>query len=66
MKSVKIVSSALVISAFLVALGGLAGCEKSEGPAEQAGKEVDEAVEHIGDKMEEAGDKIQDAVKSDK
>lgn len=65
MKSVQIVSSALVISALLAALGGLAGCEKSEGPAEQAGKEVDKAVEQLGEQMEKAGDSIQDAAKSD-
>lgn len=38
-----------------------AGCEP-EGPAERAGKKVDDAVEEAGDKLEDAGDKIEDAV----
>jgi hypothetical protein len=37
-------------------------CEK-EGPAERAGKKVDNAVAKAGDKIEAAGDKIQDATK---
>jgi hypothetical protein len=56
------VSAALVMSALLLALSG---CQKQEGPAEQAGKEVDKAVEHVGDKMEEAGDRIKDATTPD-
>lgn len=38
---------------------GLAGCEK-EGPAEKAGKEIDQAVEDVGEAIEEAGDEIRD------
>lgn len=45
----------------LLALGGVAGCEK-EGPAERAGKTMDDAVEDVGDKLEDAGDKAEDAV----
>lgn len=52
----------------------LAGCEK-EGPAEQAGKNIDDAVEEmqesaedtgdkVMDKMEQAGDRIEDATDS--
>ncbi len=54
---------ALIISAFLVALPG---CEKQEGPAERAGKEVDKVVDKAGQQIEKAGDKIQDAAKGDK
>lgn len=36
-------------------------CDK-EGPAEKAGKKIDEAVEKSGDKIEEAGDKVEDAL----
>jgi hypothetical protein len=49
----------------LATLGDLAGCEKSEGPAEQAGKEVDKVAEQVGEQMKKAGDSIQDAAKSD-
>ncbi len=58
MRPVKIVGTAVAVGALLAALSG---CEKQEGPAEQAGKQVDEAVEHVGDQMEKAGDSIKDA-----
>jgi len=44
----------------------LSGCEKPEGPAEHAGKEVDKAVEKAGQQIERAGDKIQDAAQATK
>jgi hypothetical protein len=47
-------------------LAALSGCQKQEGPAERAGKQVDNAVEHVGDKMEQAGDSIKDATTPDK
>lgn len=58
-------------------LAALAGCQKQEGPAEQAGKAMDEAVEKVGkdvdkaatkagEEMENAGENIQDAAKADK
>ena len=46
--------------------GLLPGCQKQEGPAEQAGKEVDKAVEKVGQQIEKAGDAIQDAAKGGK
>ena len=63
MKLGKTVSAALVMSALLVAL---AGCQQQEGPAEQAGKNVDNAVDNVGEQIEKAGDSIQDAAKGDK
>jgi hypothetical protein len=36
-------------------------CEH-EGPAERAGKKVDNAAEKAGDAVEDAGDKVKDAV----
>ncbi len=45
---------------------GLAGCEKKEGPAERAGKEIDKSVESAGKQLEKAGQKIQDAAKDAK
>jgi len=63
MKPVKTVSTALIMSALLVAL---AGCERQEGPAEQAGKSIDNATESVGEHVEDAGEAIQDAAKGDK
>ncbi|WP_018123162.1 hypothetical protein [Desulfovibrio oxyclinae] len=37
------------------------GCEQ-EGPAEKAGKQVDQAIEEAGDSIEEAGDKLEESV----
>lgn len=48
-----------------VLLAALTGCQK-EGPAEQAGKEVDQAIDKAGQKIENAGEKIQDAAKEGK
>ena len=63
MKPVKTLSAALVMSALLVALSG---CEKQEGPVEQAGKSIDNATESVGEHVEDAGEAIQDAAKGDK
>ena len=52
----------VVMSALLLVLSG---CQK-EGPAEQAGKAVDQTVEKAGQQIEKAGDSIQDAAKGDK
>jgi hyperosmotically inducible periplasmic protein len=53
-----------VLAAMLLGLV-LAGCQKP-GPAEQAGKTVDNAVEKVGKQMEKTGDAIERAAKSDK
>ncbi|MBK7357032.1 MAG: hypothetical protein IPN64_08320 [Propionivibrio sp.] len=63
MKLGKIVSTALFVSALLIALPG---CQKQEGPAEKAGKEMDKAAEKVGQQIEKAGEAIQDAAKGDK
>lgn len=51
----------------LIAISALAlfvsACEKPEGPAEKAGKEVDKAVQSAGEKIEQIGDKIQEKAK---
>ncbi len=44
-------------------LAALAGCQKEEGPAERAGKALDNAVQEAGKKIEQAGEKIQEAAK---
>ena len=57
------VRSALIM--IMVVLGAaVVGCESSEGPAEQAGKQIDQAVEQAGDTIDEgvekAGEKIEE------
>ena len=47
-------------------LTALSSCQKQEGPAERAGKEVDNATEAVGQQIEKAGEKIQDAAQGDK
>lgn len=59
----KTVSAALVMSALLLVLSG---CQKQEGPAERAGKEIDKTMDKAGQQIEKAGDSIQDAAKGDK
>ena len=55
-----------VVTAFsmgiLVAV--LSGCEK--GPAEKAGKAIDNAAEKTGQQIDKAGDKIEDAANNAK
>lgn len=63
MKFGKTMSAALAATALLVALSA---CQKQEGPAERAGKKVDETVDKAGQQIEKAGDSIQDAAKGDK
>ncbi len=63
LKSGKIVSATVIMSALLAAL---VGCEKQAGPAEQTGKDVDRAVEKVGQQIEKAGDSIQDMAKGAK
>lgn len=63
MKLGKTVSAALFVSALLIAL---TGCQKQEGPAEKAGKEMDKATEKVGQQIEKAGEAIQDAAKGEK
>jgi hypothetical protein len=60
-------SGKYVVTAFAMGIlvAGLSGCKK-EGPAEQAGKQIDKAVETTGQQIEKAGDKIEDAAKDAK
>lgn len=55
--------SLLVMSTILAVLSG---CGEQEGPAEEAGKKIDNAAEQAGQQMEKAGDAIQDAAREDK
>jgi len=63
MKHHGIIGTLLAVS---MLLAGLAGCQRQEGPMEQAGKEADRAVEKVGQQIEKAGEKLQDASKNDK
>ena len=62
MKLVNAVSTTLIMGALLLSLSG---CDRSEGPVEKAGKEIDQAAEQAGDKIEEAAEEIQDAAQGD-
>lgn len=73
MKGVKTVIALLFTGALLAALSG---CEKEEGPAEHAGKEIDKAMEdageqadktldQIGEQIEQTGEDIQEETRDD-
>ena len=62
MKFGKTVSTVLMLGVLFAALPG---CQKKEGPAERAGKAVDQAVEKVGKQVEKAGESIQDAAKGE-
>lgn len=63
MKFGKTPGAAIVMSVLLLTLSA---CQKQEGPAEKAGKSVDQAADKVGQQVEKAGEKIQDAAKGDK
>lgn len=52
--------SALVLG---ILVAGMSGCQKKEGPAERAGKEMDKAAEKAGQQIEKIGEKIKDTAK---
>jgi len=62
-KILAIVGAGLAASILVV---GLSACEKKEGPAERAGKEIDKTVDKAGQQLEKAGQSIQDAAKDAK
>jgi hypothetical protein len=57
------ISTTIVVSALIAAL---AACQKEPGPAEKAGKAVDNATEKAGQQIEKAGENIQDTAKGNK
>lgn len=63
MKFDKIALGALAVGALFVTLSG---CQQQEGPAEQAGKKLDQTTEKVGEQVENAGESIQDAAKGNK
>ena len=40
----------------------MAACQPAEGPAERAGKNVDQAAKKIGDQVDKAADKTKEAI----
>jgi len=46
-----------------ILVAALSACEKKEGPAERAGKEIDKTVQSAGQEVEKVGQQIQDAAK---
>jgi hypothetical protein len=63
MKLDKMALTALAMGALFVTLSG---CQKQEGPAEQAGKKLDQTTEKVGEQVEKAGESIQDTAKGGK
>jgi hypothetical protein len=57
------IAAGLAMSILIV---GLSACEKKEGPAERAGKEIDKTIDKAGQQLEKTGQQIQDAAKDAK
>lgn len=57
-----------IIAASLIAVGMLAACDRNDGPIEQAGEFIDEAMDEmnkpdtLGEALEEAADETADAI----
>ena len=59
-------SSGVVILAMSALVLALSACQKPEGPAEHAGKELDKAMQNAGKQIEKVGSDIQDAAKDNR
>ena len=66
MKPTKLGKGVAIAVVTSVLLAALFGCQKQEGPAEHAGKEIDQATQKAGQQIEKAGSNIQDAAKGNK
>lgn len=53
-------SSSLMVGLTLAAAMSLAACQRTEGPAERAGKSIDNAADNAGKQLDKAGDKIKE------
>ncbi len=58
--SFRMLSRALLLAFGLSGFGLLAACEQ-EGPAEEAGEEIDETMEETGDAIEETADDFEES-----
>ena len=57
MKPIRVLLGTLTVCALMM---GATGCQKhEEGPAEKAGKSMDDAMNKAGEKMEQMGDDMQ-------
>lgn len=54
-------SMTAALAALLLAVAPITGCDRQEGPAEEAGEEIDQAVEEAGEQVEEAGEAVQES-----
>lgn len=54
----------LIVAAGIASLSAVAGCEQ-EGPAEKAGKEIDQTVEEAGEKAEETRDEMEEEIEEE-
>ncbi|CAG4883043.1 conserved exported protein of unknown function [Georgfuchsia toluolica] len=52
--------------AAILLVATLSACQKQEGPAERAGKDIDKTMDDAGQHIEKAGQNIQDAAKDEK
>lgn len=64
MAKIRSMAGAALMAGILIV--GLSACQKKEGPAERAGKEVDKSVEKVGQSIEKAGQSLQDAANNAK
>lgn len=56
----RMLSRALLLTFVIGSLGMVSACEQ-QGPAEEAGEQIDETIEESGDKLEEAGDEAEES-----
>ncbi|MGA8009875.1 MAG: hypothetical protein WCA24_10855 [Thiomonas sp.] len=59
-RSIKRLATVFAISLLLTMLYG---CQKPEGPAQKAGKAIDQGVAKTGEQIEKAGDSLQNGAK---
>lgn len=55
----KIMNVLLMVMALGVSGLAVSGCD-NDGPAEEAGENIDQAIDDAGDSMDEAGEEMQD------
>ncbi len=57
------IPAALIAAVLLL---GLSACQEQEGPAERAGKRIDQAVQRAGQEIEKAGQRLRGAASGSK
>ena len=66
MQKVKFNYTVIIATVMSALILSLVACAQKEGPAEEAGKSIDKAMDKAGAKIEQAGKDVQDAAKGDK